>query len=63
VLPDPSEPEFPALAGAAGAFLAAAVAFLRRSSREEVEWEAFRGGFVGSGTGIVIYLVVLITGL
>lgn len=62
-LPDPGQPEFPAIVGALVAFLAAALTLRRSGDWDEAQRAAFQGGFMGTAAGLVVYLVGLISGL
>lgn len=63
-LPDPGSPEFPAIVAVVGAFLGAAVV-LRRSNGdwEQAEQAAFKWGFHGTASGLLIYLATLVADL
>lgn len=38
-------------------FLATAYALLCWNSKDEVQWAAFIGGFIGFGCGLIVYLL------
>jgi hypothetical protein len=44
-------------------FLAIAHAFWRREPRDDVQWKAFVGTFAGVGTGLLVWIFGLISGL
>jgi hypothetical protein len=62
-LPDLGSPGFPLSAGAFAGFLVTAYALSRRESKEDVQWKAFLGGFVGIGLGLMVWVFGLASGL
>jgi hypothetical protein len=61
--PDPGSPDFPALLGLTGGVLATGVALALGWLREEVEWLALLGAFIGGAVGLAVYLGGVITNL
>lgn len=62
-LPDPGGPDLPAILATFFAFAWAAVALARGGSWKDAERAAFKAGFIGTGVGVGIYLLGLITGV
>jgi hypothetical protein len=62
-LPDVGSAGFPAILGVLFAFLGTAFSLLAGVSREEVQWNAFFLGFVGTGLGLSAYGFGLVTDL
>lgn len=55
-LPDTGSFEFPPTVAMLFGFFVTAYALSCRHSRDDVEWQAFIGTFIGFGCGLVIYL-------
>lgn len=54
-LPDTGSFEFPPTVAMLFGFLVTAYALGCRNSRDDVQWQAFIGGFIGFCCGLVIY--------
>lgn len=62
-LPNPAQPEFPAVVGALGAFLGSARALIRTRSWDQAREAAFQAGFWGTAVGLIAYGFGLVTGV
>jgi hypothetical protein len=62
-LPDPGAPEFPAVIAVLAGFVSAGFERFRGGSWKAAEEAAFRGGFWGTGAGLIAYLAALMADL
>ena len=61
--PDPGSLELPPTVAMLFSFLVTAYALGRGAPRDDVQWKAFIGGFIGVGAGFLVWGIGLITGL
>jgi hypothetical protein len=60
-LPQPGEPEFPAIVGGLGAFVGAATALMTGGSWTRAQNDAFKYGFWSTAAGMGVYGFGLVT--
>jgi hypothetical protein len=60
---DPSQPSFVPFCSVIGAFVASALARGRGASRTEVRDDTLDGAFIGTGLGLIAYVIALVTGV
>lgn len=62
-LPDPSSPDFPAIASILMGFAGTSYGFWRRVPRDDIQWAGFCGAYIGVAAGLLLYMMVLLSEL